>query len=100
MAAAEPRRPRLAPILRAANPLGRWRAAGIALAAAAGGALVALWFALPQSHSVLPARLAISALALALGMGLGAFRHAQARTRHRTRTRATAFALAAERSRS
>jgi choline-sulfatase len=84
----------LAPILRAANPLGRWRAAGIALAAAAGGALVALWFALPQSHSVLPARLAISALALALGMGAGAFRHAQARPRHRSRTRATAFVLA------
>jgi len=82
----------LAPILQRFNPLGRWRAAGIALAGAIGGALVALWFALPQSHSVLPARLAISAIALAFGMGIGAYRHAH--IKRRPRTRKTAFALA------
>ena len=83
----------LAPILRGANPLGRWRAAGVTLAAACGGALVALWFVLPQSHSVLPVRLAISATALGLGMGFGAYRHAH--VRRRPRTRAQAFGLAA-----
>src|SRR3569623_204477 len=82
----------LAPILRGFNPLARWRAAGVALAAVLGGALVALWFALPQSHSVLPARLVISTLALAFGMGLGAYRHAHARRRPRTRTTACVLA--------
>jgi hypothetical protein len=59
---------RLGPV----NPLGRWRAAGFALAGLAGAALAAVWIAVPASRSVLPVRLAISALAVGLGMGLGA----------------------------
>jgi choline-sulfatase len=82
----------LAPLLGAANPLGRWRAAGPALAGLAGGCLAACWLAVPQSRSVLPVRLAISALVIGLGMGLGALRHAR-RTRPRPRRR-NALALA------
>ena len=62
----------LAPVLGRANTLGRWRAAGVALAGLVAGALVACWYALPQSRSVLPVRLVISALVVGLGMGLGA----------------------------
>ncbi|MDX2092512.1 MAG: sulfatase-like hydrolase/transferase [Kofleriaceae bacterium] len=62
----------LAPLLGRLNTLGRWRAAGLALAALVGGAMLACWVALPQSRSVLPVRLVISALAVGLGMGLGA----------------------------
>ncbi|MGE3765742.1 MAG: sulfatase-like hydrolase/transferase [Kofleriaceae bacterium] len=69
----------LAPILRVANPLGRWRAAGIAIAALVGGALVACWFALPQSRSVLPLRMIESAVVFAIGMGVGAQVHARIR---------------------
>ena len=83
----------LAPLLGAANPLGRWRAAGPALAGLAGACLAACWIAVPQSRSVLPVRLAISALVLGLGMGLGALRHAR-RTRARPQRR-HALALAA-----
>lgn len=61
----------LAPLLGAFNPLGRWRAAGFALAGLSGALLIACWFALPQSRSVLPFRLAISAITLGLGMGFG-----------------------------
>ncbi|HEY5925278.1 MAG TPA: hypothetical protein VIV11_26525, partial [Kofleriaceae bacterium] len=52
----------LAPTLRVWNPLGRWRAAGIACAAMIAGMLAAMWFVLPQSRSVLPVRLAITAV--------------------------------------
>jgi arylsulfatase A-like enzyme len=62
----------LAPIFGVANTLGRWRAAGVALAALVGGGLIATWFAVPQSRSVLPVRLVISGIAIGLGMGLGA----------------------------
>ena len=62
----------LVPALGVANTLGRWRAAGVALAAMVGGAMIACWFAVPQSRSVLPVRLVISAIAIGLGMGLGA----------------------------
>lgn len=61
------------------NPLGRWRAAGVALAALVGGVLAACWYLVPQSRSVLPVRLAISAVVVALGMGLGARHFAQTR---------------------
>lgn len=54
-----------------ANPFARWRAAGLTLAALVGAALLACWLALPQSRSVLPVRLAISALVVGLGMGFG-----------------------------
>lgn len=83
----------LAPVLGAANPLGRWRAAGPVLAGLVGACLAACWFALPQSRSVLPVRLAISGLVIGLGMGLGALRHAR-RPRRRRRLR-HALALAA-----
>lgn len=69
----------LAPILGLANPLGRWRACGIALAALVGGALVGAWFALPQSRSVVPTRMIASAVVFALGMGIGAQVHARLR---------------------
>ncbi len=65
----------LAPVLGIANPVGRWRAAGFALAALVGGALAASWYALPQSRSVLPVRLVISTIVVILGMGFGALVH-------------------------
>ena len=61
-----------APVLRQINPLARWRPAGAAAAALIAGALIALWYALPQSRSVMPTRLVISAVTIGLGMGLGA----------------------------
>lgn len=66
----------LAPVFGVANPLGRWRAAGIAFAGFAAGGLAACWFLVPQSRSVLPVRLVISGLVIILGMGLGALRYA------------------------
>ncbi|HWO23044.1 MAG TPA: sulfatase-like hydrolase/transferase [Kofleriaceae bacterium] len=65
----------LAP-LGAWNPLGRWRAAGVAFAGLVFAGLAVCWLLLPQSRSVLPVRLAISAVVVALGMGLGARRAA------------------------
>lgn len=81
----------LAPLIGAVNPLGRWRAAGFALAFLIGGALAASWFALPQSRSVLPVRLVISMVVLVLGAGFGALVHPRLR---RTRSRRTALSLA------
>lgn len=82
----------LAPLLRGANPVGRWRAAGLALAALVLGALAATWFALPQSRSVLPLRLVGSTLVVLLGMGFGALVHPRL---PRVRSRGTALAIAA-----
>ena len=82
----------LAPALGVINPLGRWRAAGIAWAALVGGVLVAIWFILPQSRSVLPVRLAIAGCMIGLGMGAGAFLHP--RLAKRSRTPSTALAVA------
>ena len=62
----------LAPTLGVANPLGRWRAAGFALAALVGAALASVWFALPQSRSVLPVRTIAAVVVIALGLGIGA----------------------------
>jgi len=74
----------LAPILGVANPLGRWRAAGFALAGLIGGLLAAAWFALPQSRSVLPIRMIASLVVIAIGCGYGALLHPRLpRTRHR-----------------
>lgn len=53
------------------NPLGRWRAAGLALAALSGAALATWWFGVPQTRSVFPFRIAISCMVIALGMGFG-----------------------------
>ena len=84
----------LAPILRGANPLGRWRATGLALAAATAGALVAMATLFPQSRADLPVRNVVAAVALAFGMGLGAYRHAHAPRGTRSRSRAMALAAA------
>ncbi|HEY0484256.1 MAG TPA: sulfatase-like hydrolase/transferase [Kofleriaceae bacterium] len=67
----------LAPVLGPVNPVGRWRAAGVALAGLVAAGLAASWLALPQSRSVLPVRLMVSGGVIALGMGLGALRHAR-----------------------
>lgn len=81
----------LAPLLGGGNPLGRWRAAGFALAGLVGGMLAAAWYALPQSRSVLPIRLIASALVIALGCGYGALLHPRL---PRTRTKRQALAIA------
>ncbi|HEY4180787.1 MAG TPA: sulfatase-like hydrolase/transferase [Kofleriaceae bacterium] len=70
----------LAPVLGVFNPLGRWRAAGVAMIGLVAGALVACWFALPQSRSVLPLRMIASGGVIALGMGIGAQVHAGERS--------------------
>jgi len=82
----------LAPLLGAANPLGRWRAAGVALVGLIAGAFVAAWFVLPQSRSVLPVRLAIAAVVVALGAGMGARVHRSGARRPRNRALALAVA--------
>src|SRR2546430_2507618 len=63
----------LGPTLGIANPLGRWRAAGVALAATGAGLLGAFWFAIPESRTVIPTRLFVAALAIGLGCGAGAW---------------------------
>jgi arylsulfatase A-like enzyme len=85
----------LAPVLRHANPLGRWRAAAVTLAAALAGALAVVWLSLPESHSVLPVRLVISGVAIAVGMGVGTYLHERPRRRHRNRMHALVGAFAA-----
>ncbi len=85
----------LAPTLRACNPLGRWRAAGVACAVLVGGALAAMWFAVPQSRSVLPVRITIAAVVVALGMGGAAGLHHRRVRRRRRRSFALAAATAA-----
>ncbi len=85
----------LAPPLRVVHPLGRWRAAGLACAALVAGALAARWFAVPQSRSVLPVRLAIASVVVALGMGGGAALHHRRVRRPRRRSTALAIATAA-----
>jgi arylsulfatase A-like enzyme len=82
----------LAPTLGRANPFGRWRAAAGALTGAGVGVLVAFWFAVPQSHSVLPTRIIISIAAIAYGMGQGALWHVRPRRRKRSRRVAVAVA--------
>ncbi|MGN6111058.1 MAG: sulfatase [Kofleriaceae bacterium] len=85
-----------APRLSWLNPLGRWRAAGVALAGLVAAGLVACWTLLPQSRSVLPVRLIASAIVIGLGMGLGARYHARPAPRRRpARPRRRAAALAA-----
>ncbi|MCX5744666.1 MAG: hypothetical protein NT062_19430, partial [Proteobacteria bacterium] len=84
----------LAPMFGIVNPLGRWRAMGLAIAGLVGASLAATWFVLPQSRSVLPVRLAISAVVIALGMGLGARYFATHRRRRLSRPAAMGGALA------
>jgi arylsulfatase A-like enzyme len=75
-----------------ANPLGRWRAASVALAAGGIGATIVVWYVLPQSRSVLPVRLELSALAIVVGAGIGALR--ATRPAKRPKSRRTALAVA------
>lgn len=83
----------LAPTLRTWNPLGHWRAAGFACAGLVAGVLALCWFLLPQSRSVLPVRMAVSAVVIGLGLGGGAL--AYARVARRPRRRGIALAIAA-----
>src|SRR5580704_11826286 len=85
----------LAPLFKIANPLARWRAAGLVLAALVGAGLAASWIVLPQSRSVLPIRLVTSGVIIALGMGLGSMLHDRPRRAPRTRKHALWFAAAA-----
>ena len=85
----------LAPLFGAANPLGRWRAAGPALAGLVLAGLGLCWLVLPQSRSVLPVRLVISGLVIGVAMGVGALHHMRRRTRRRSRRRALSLAAAA-----
>ncbi len=85
----------IAPVLGSANPLGRWRAAGVAIVSLSGASLAACWSMLPASRSVLPVRLAISVAAIALGMGLGALRHARPQPRRASRRLRLTLAAAA-----
>ncbi len=84
----------LAPILCGANPLGRWRAAGLTFAVATAAGLIAMATVFPQSRADLPVRKIISIVALAFGMGLGAYWHAHAKPRVRSRGRGLALAVA------
>ena len=84
----------LAPALGRANPLGRWRAAGAAVAVLELAAVSAMWFMVPQSRSQLPIRFVVSATAFGIGMGLGALLHARRPRHQRTPARAAALALA------
>jgi arylsulfatase A-like enzyme len=79
----------VAPVLGVWSPLGRWRAAGIALAGLVAIALAVTWLSLPQSRSVMPVRMIISTAVVALGCGLGAMPR---KRRPRTKTRALAIA--------
>ncbi|NVB77552.1 MAG: sulfatase-like hydrolase/transferase, partial [Kofleriaceae bacterium] len=76
------------------NPLGRWRAAGIACAARVAALFIACWYVLPQSRSVLPVRLTISAVVIALGMGFGAWLHPRLAIGRRRPSRGAALAIA------
>jgi arylsulfatase A-like enzyme len=82
----------VAPVLGVYSPLGRWRAAGVALAALIAIVLAVTWLSLPQSRSVMPVRIIISACVVALGCGLGAIPR---RRRPRKRSHALAIAGAA-----
>jgi arylsulfatase A-like enzyme len=79
----------VAPVLGPWSPLGRWRAAGVALAALVAIALAVTWLSLPQSRSVMPVRMIASACVVALGCGLGAMPR-----RRRPRKQSHAFAIA------
>ncbi len=70
------------------NPLGRWRAAGLAFGGVAIAGIAVIWHLMPQSRSVLPVRLCISAIVLAYGFGLGARYHALAKPYRRDKRRA------------
>ncbi len=81
----------LAPF-RAFNPLGRWRAAGLAFAGVVIAGIAVSWNLLPQSRSVLPVRMLLSLIVLACGLGLGALHVGWFRRRLRSKQRALAIA--------
>ncbi|HUS27012.1 MAG TPA: sulfatase-like hydrolase/transferase [Kofleriaceae bacterium] len=82
----------LAPVLGVVNPFGRWRAAGVAWTGVVAAALIAIWYVLPQSRSVLPVRLVTAGCVIALGMGMGAYFAPRFAARPRKRTTALAVA--------
>ena len=82
----------LAPVFGPVNPLGRWRAAGVAWSGVVAASMIAIWYVLPQSRSVLPVRLVIAGCVIALGMGMGAYFAPRLATRPRKRTTALAVA--------
>ncbi|MEO8699194.1 MAG: sulfatase-like hydrolase/transferase [Kofleriaceae bacterium] len=57
--------------LGAFNPLGRWRAAAVALAILVEAGLVAAWYLVPPTRSYLNVRLVTSAIVIGFGIGLG-----------------------------
>lgn len=81
----------LAPF-RAFNPLGRWRAAGAAVAGVIIAGMILGWNLLPQSRSVMPVRLILTAIVIVTGLGLGARRIAIAKRGPRTKKRARILA--------
>ncbi len=66
----------IAPIAGAFNPLGRWRACGVAVAGLVGVGMVGVWYLVPDARSYLSVRTTISAVVIGLGCGFGAHVHA------------------------
>jgi arylsulfatase A-like enzyme len=92
-ALAELEPPRIRPELwRALNPLGRWRAAGVALAVAMLVGFGLVWMMVPACRSYVSWRMLVSCIAIGLGAGFGAYRVSTHRRRPR---RGRALALAA-----
>ncbi|HEY1811536.1 MAG TPA: sulfatase-like hydrolase/transferase [Kofleriaceae bacterium] len=85
----------LAPRLKLANPFGRWIAAGVLLAGLIAIGLAAMWIRLPQSRSVMPIRLIVSAGIVAFGMGIGSMLYDRRKPRARSRKHALIAAGAA-----
>lgn len=83
---------RLPAPLRAWNPLGRYRAAGLLAIAVIAGVLAAAWFRSPVLRTVLPIRLIVAGLAIAVGCGLGLAHRRPVRPPDRQRARILAAA--------
>ena len=81
--------------LGAFNPLGRWRAAGVALGAILIGAIAGISMLWPDYRSSLDLRMAVSGVVVVLGMGMGARAHARPHRRPRHRKHALALAAGA-----
>ncbi len=78
---------RVAPKLRGASPLGRWRAVSVALAGALAGALALIYRFAPNTRSEIPHRHIAAVAVIALGMGLGAHLHETRKPHHSPRRR-------------
>ncbi len=66
----------LAPIAGALSPLGRWRAAGVAVGGLVGAGMACVWYLVPDARSYISIRSNIAVVAIALGCGFGAHVHA------------------------